>query len=271
MKICPWLQIHQTKTCIAKFLRLLLGTLRYVEWCWRYLGANDGWHTGNLTSQTESMFQGSLAKTSVFGWSESERACCLRRKPIRKSLVRLLSEVAVCGCLEKHVEGTEKRMFADCQSPLKLFRAVVSPKVFPGAAAWVKRHSHVEYESMKSKIRWEQFYKENRTNILLCKLQQIFPVKMQWQPRQEFQAQDPGPREYTPWPRVAKLVSLYTIYSVISADPGLRQGRGGAWDHRRCGSCLSWTLATPTLQANATTRPPQWLKSTPRPQQWLLL
>ena len=31
----------------------------------------------------------------------------------------------------------------------------------------------------------------------------------------------------------------------ISADPGLRQGRGGAWDHRRCGSCLSWTLATP--------------------------
>ena len=25
----------------------------------------------------------------------------------------------------------------------------------------------------------------------------------------------------------------------ISADPGLRQGRGGAWDHRRCGSCLS--------------------------------
>ena len=23
----------------------------------------------------------------------------------------------------------------------------------------------------------------------------------------------------------------------ISADPGLRQGRGGAWDHRRCGTC----------------------------------
>ena len=22
-----------------------------------------------------------------------------------------------------------------------------------------------------------------------------------------------------------------------SADPGLRQGRGGAWDHRRCGTC----------------------------------
>ena len=39
---------------------------------------------------------------------------------------------------------------------------------------------------------------------------------------------------------------IYTyIYIYISADPGLRQGRGGAWDHRRCGSCLSWTLATP--------------------------
>ena len=33
----------------------------------------------------------------------------------------------------------------------------------------------------------------------------------------------------------------------ISADPGLRQGRGGAWDHRRCGSCLSWTFATPWI------------------------
>ena len=46
---------------------------------------------------------------------------------------------------------------------------------------------------------------------------------------------------------------VYIIYLVggcfnpseKSADPGLRQGRGGAWDHRRCGSCLSWTLATP--------------------------
>ena len=28
-----------------------------------------------------------------------------------------------------------------------------------------------------------------------------------------------------------------------SADPGLRQGRGGAWDHRRCGTCFSWPLA----------------------------
>ena len=32
-----------------------------------------------------------------------------------------------------------------------------------------------------------------------------------------------------------------------SADPGLCQGRGGAWDHRRCGSCLSWTFATPWI------------------------
>ena len=39
----------------------------------------------------------------------------------------------------------------------------------------------------------------------------------------------------------------------------------------RRGSCLSCTFATPTLQANAITRPQQWLKSTPRPQQWLLL
>ena len=37
-------------------------------------------------------------------------------------------------------------------------------------------------------------------------------------------------------------IQIYQIYSniiYISADPGLRQGRGGAWDHRRCGSCLS--------------------------------
>ena len=26
------------------------------------------------------------------------------------------------------------------------------------------------------------------------------------------------------------------IYSYKSADPGLSQGRGGAWDHRRCGT-----------------------------------
>ena len=28
-------------------------------------------------------------------------------------------------------------------------------------------------------------------------------------------------------------------WSCLSADPGLSQGRGGAWDHRRCGTCLS--------------------------------
>ena len=29
-----------------------------------------------------------------------------------------------------------------------------------------------------------------------------------------------------------------------SADPGLRQGRGGAWDHRRCGACFCWLATT---------------------------
>ena len=32
---------------------------------------------------------------------------------------------------------------------------------------------------------------------------------------------------------------MYVTYKyIISADPGLRQGRGGAWDHRRCGTCF---------------------------------
>ena len=41
------------------------------------------------------------------------------------------------------------------------------------------------------------------------------------------------------------------IYIYISADPGLRQGRGGAWDHRRCGTSLSCRKQrrTPTLSA----------------------
>ena len=30
---------------------------------------------------------------------------------------------------------------------------------------------------------------------------------------------------------------------IISADPGLRQGRGGAWDHRRCGTCFVTAMA----------------------------
>ena len=40
-------------------------------------------------------------------------------------------------------------------------------------------------------------------------------------------------------------IDIY-IYT-ISADPGLRQGRGGAWDHRRCGTCF---LARLCLSAN---------------------
>ena len=44
--------------------------------------------------------------------------------------------------------------------------------------------------------------------------------------------------------RAFRLEKVWNVYSK-SADPGLHQGRGGAWDHRRCGSCLSWTLATP--------------------------
>ena len=36
------------------------------------------------------------------------------------------------------------------------------------------------------------------------------------------------------------LFTVYTrIYKVKSADPGLGQGRGGAWDHRRCGTSPS--------------------------------
>ena len=38
----------------------------------------------------------------------------------------------------------------------------------------------------------------------------------------------------------------------ISADPGLCQGRGGAWDHRRCGTWLSSNAPNPSagLQGN---------------------
>ena len=36
------------------------------------------------------------------------------------------------------------------------------------------------------------------------------------------------PKNWSPIP--------YTSLYNISADPGLRQGRGGAWDHRRCGT-----------------------------------
>ena len=34
------------------------------------------------------------------------------------------------------------------------------------------------------------------------------------------------------------------ITFLLSADPGLRQGRGGAWDHRRCGACFCWLATT---------------------------
>ena len=39
-----------------------------------------------------------------------------------------------------------------------------------------------------------------------------------------------------------------------SADPGLHQGRGGAWDHRRCGACFCW-LATTLSRSPAPTMP----------------
>ena len=40
---------------------------------------------------------------------------------------------------------------------------------------------------------------------------------------------------------------------IISADPGLRQGRGGAWDHRRCGACFEVAVCVhgPQLQTPA--------------------
>ena len=43
----------------------------------------------------------------------------------------------------------------------------------------------------------------------------------------------------------------FTQISIKSADPGLRQGRGGAWDHRRCGTC---SVSGPS---NASNRPRQ--------------
>ena len=44
-----------------------------------------------------------------------------------------------------------------------------------------------------------------------------------------------------------------TLMQHKSADPGLHQGRGGAWDHRRCGACFCW-LAT-TLPFASSTKP----------------
>ena len=43
-----------------------------------------------------------------------------------------------------------------------------------------------------------------------------------------------------------------TYYTYISADPGLGQGRGGAWDHRRCGtSPSSLSTVKPILQPSS--------------------
>ena len=39
------------------------------------------------------------------------------------------------------------------------------------------------------------------------------------------------------------------LYIYISAKPGLRQGRGGAWDHRRCGTCFVIALCSWGIQA----------------------
>jgi hypothetical protein len=42
------------------------------------------------------------------------------------------------------------------------------------------------------------------------------------------------------WENFPNRVGLKSPSEVAkSADPGLSQGRGGAWDHRRCGTCLS--------------------------------
>ena len=44
----------------------------------------------------------------------------------------------------------------------------------------------------------------------------------------------------------------HTFISFISADPGLGQGRGGAWDHRRCGtSPSSLSTVKPILQPSS--------------------
>ena len=52
-------------------------------------------------------------------------------------------------------------------------------------------------------------------------------------------------------------ISIYEspyIYIIIRR-PGLRQGRGGAWDHRRCGTCfvtaMAFTLSKVVLATSA--------------------
>ena len=62
---------------------------------------------------------------------------------------------------------------------------------------------------------------------------------------------------------------LYIIYH-ISADPGLRQGRGGAWDHRRCGTCLLSNRHPKAISMASYGRPAQAI-ATRRPDPSLLL
>ena len=45
---------------------------------------------------------------------------------------------------------------------------------------------------------------------------------------------------------------LLLLFLLLSADPGLGQGRGGAWDHRRCGtSPSSLSTVKPILQPSS--------------------
>ena len=43
---------------------------------------------------------------------------------------------------------------------------------------------------------------------------------------------------------IKQFTGWWLTYPSESADPGLRQGRGGAWDHRRCGACFCWLATT---------------------------
>ena len=46
-------------------------------------------------------------------------------------------------------------------------------------------------------------------------------------------------------------ISYHNIHIYISADPSLRQGRGGAWDHRRCGTFPTRTARNSYHKATA--------------------
>ena len=45
-------------------------------------------------------------------------------------------------------------------------------------------------------------------------------------------------------PEISPFTANFPTVFPISADPGLCQGRGGAWDHRRCGACFCWLATT---------------------------